>query len=138
MNEEIFRKKSLDRINAVESLDEYIRVANPGVWLLLISVLVLLAGACIWGIFGHVDSSLPVSVTAENGRVSCFVSAERNVTPEKGMTIEFNGADGTVDSVSQVSGGFECVISVDSAPSDGAYEGKLVYDSINPISFILN
>ena len=138
MNENIFRKKSLDRINKVENLDEYIRVANPGVWLLLISVLVLLAGALIWGIFGHVDSSLPVSITAENGSISCFVPGDKNIVPEKGMTVEVNGSQGVVQSVSQVSGGYECVIGSDAKLTNGAYDGKLVYESIKPISFILN
>ena len=70
MNEEIFRKKSLDKVKSPESLDDYIRVANPGVWLLLISIIVLLAGACIWGFFGHIDSTVPAAVHVENGKQS--------------------------------------------------------------------
>ena len=49
MSEEIFRKKSLDKVKSPENLDDYIQVSNPGVWLLLVSVIILLAGACVWG-----------------------------------------------------------------------------------------
>ena len=30
MNEQLFRKKSIDRVSSPEQLNEYIRVANPG------------------------------------------------------------------------------------------------------------
>ena len=36
MNEEIFRKKSLDKVKSPENLDDYIRVSNPGVWLFIL------------------------------------------------------------------------------------------------------
>ncbi len=31
MNEQLFRKKSLDKVQSSESLNDYVRVANPGV-----------------------------------------------------------------------------------------------------------
>ena len=31
MNEQLFRKKSIDRVSSPEQLDAYLRVANPGV-----------------------------------------------------------------------------------------------------------
>ena len=74
MSEEIFRKKSLDKVKSPENLDDYIQVSNPGVWLLLISVIVLLAGACVWGIFGHIDSTVETSIRAENETVVCYIT----------------------------------------------------------------
>lgn len=50
MSESIFRKKSLDNARASENLDDYIRVTSPGAWLLVISVIALLAGALVWGL----------------------------------------------------------------------------------------
>ena len=46
MSDQIFRKKSLDRISSPEQLNDYIRVANPGIWMILAAVIILLAGAC--------------------------------------------------------------------------------------------
>jgi len=45
----IFRKTSLDRISSPEHLNDYIKVSNPSVWLVLAAVAVLLAAAVIWG-----------------------------------------------------------------------------------------
>ena len=38
----IFRKKSLERVQSPEQLNDYIKVANPGVWLVLIAVIIFL------------------------------------------------------------------------------------------------
>lgn len=45
----IFRKTSLDRISSPERLNDYIKVSNPGVWLILAAVAALLAAAVVWG-----------------------------------------------------------------------------------------
>ncbi len=50
----IFRDKSMDRISSPESLNDYIRVTSPSVWIVLLAILVLLAGILAWGIFGKV------------------------------------------------------------------------------------
>ena len=50
MNEKIFREKSIDRIKSPEMLDEYIKVANPGVWLSLAAILVFVIGGLIFSI----------------------------------------------------------------------------------------
>ncbi len=43
MQEKLFREK----VKSPENLDDYIRISNPGVWLLLVSAIVLLIGACV-------------------------------------------------------------------------------------------
>ncbi len=42
-NTSFFRKKSLDRISSPEQLTDYLRVTNPGIWIFLAAVVVLLA-----------------------------------------------------------------------------------------------
>ncbi len=50
----IFRKKSLDRVTGPESLNDYIRVTSPSVWIALLALLILLAGMLTWSIFGKI------------------------------------------------------------------------------------
>ena len=52
MNENLFRKKSVDRVSSPEQLNDYIRVANPSVWMVLAAVVILLAGVIVLRIFG--------------------------------------------------------------------------------------
>jgi hypothetical protein len=48
-NKRIYRKVSLERISSPERLNDYIKVSNPSVWLILAAVAVLLIAAVIWG-----------------------------------------------------------------------------------------
>ena len=44
----VFRKKTLDRIASPEQLTDYLRVTNPGIWVILVAVILLLAGVFAW------------------------------------------------------------------------------------------
>ncbi len=138
MNEELFRKKSLDKVKSPENLDDYIRVSNPGVWLLLISVIVLLAGVCVWGIYGRIDSTISTTVQVENGTASCFVSGENMSSVKTGLTVRFDDKEAVITEISKADNGYVCNLSLDSAPYDGFYEGKIIVTSYSPISFVLN
>lgn len=50
----IFREKSLDRVSSPESLNDYIRVTSPSVWITLLALALLLAGMLTWSIFGRI------------------------------------------------------------------------------------
>ena len=139
MSEEIFRKKSLDKVKSPESLDDYIRVSNPGVWLLLISVIVLLIGAVVWGIFGHIDSTVPASVRIENGTAVCYVEEDNMTSVKVGQTVKFEDCEAVIESVgNKTDDGYVCTLSDISELADGFYEGKVIVESYKPLSFILN
>ena len=50
----IFSKKSLDRINGPEELNDYVRVTTPSVWIVLTAIALLVIGVLGWCIFGTV------------------------------------------------------------------------------------
>ena len=139
MKEEIYRKKSLERIKSPDKLDEYIRVANPGVWLLLISVIALLIGVCVWGYFGRIESTVPATVHIESGDAFCYVSEEYIASVTEGMSVRFAGEEAVITSVGKKGErGYYCDLSDIPKITNGFYEGKVVVKSYRPISFILN
>ena len=139
MKDEIFRKKSLDRMRSPESLDDYIRVSNPGIWLLLISVIVLLIGACVWGIFGHVDSTVPSVVRVENGEAVCFIAEDDIASVQTGLIVRFADREAVISRLGgKEEQGYLCSLTTEETPADGFYEGKVVIDSFRPLSFVLN
>ena len=77
MSDQIFRKKSLDRISSPEQLNDYIRVANPGIWMILAAVIILLAGVCVWGIFGHLDTKTETEKRRKSRLIPKMVSSNR-------------------------------------------------------------
>ncbi|MDO4805035.1 MAG: hypothetical protein Q4A32_09485 [Lachnospiraceae bacterium] len=65
MREDIFRKKSLDRIQSPEQIDDYVRVITPGLWLVLGAVILLLSAFIMWGVMFKVS----VDVAQDDGTV---------------------------------------------------------------------
>ena len=59
----IFTRKSVDRINGPEELNDYVRVTTPSVWFILTAVTLLVIGLLGWCIFGT------VAVHEEDGSV---------------------------------------------------------------------
>ena len=53
MESNIFRKKSMDRVSSPEQLNDYIKVSNPTVWMILIAIIMFMLGVCAWGYFGR-------------------------------------------------------------------------------------
>lgn len=137
MNEEIFRKKNLDRMNAPEDLNEYIRASDPGVWLLLIAVMFLLAGFCLWGIFGHVETVIQTEASVEKGIVSCTVNDEKL---NAGMLIRIDKKEYAITDVDYAgkSGEMICMVYAQADIPDGLYDAEIVTEQINAISFLLN
>lgn len=157
MNQPLFRKSSMERISSPEQLNDYIRVTSPSVWLVLAAVVVLLAGACVWGIFGRMETQVLAPAVAQNGRVVCYVTETDAASIQAGMPVSINGGEYAVSSVSaqpvevtvdfnsyaMYLGGFQAgdwvyAVTLDAPVSDGTYEAQIVVDSVSPLSFILN
>ncbi|MBO4836864.1 MAG: hypothetical protein J5564_04145 [Clostridia bacterium] len=70
----LFREKSLEAVESPDSLNDYLRVTSPGVWLVLAAAVLLLAGGIVWGIFGRIETRGTYAVTARDGEtVLCYV-----------------------------------------------------------------
>ena len=138
MNEEFFRKKSLDKVKSPENLDDYIQIANPGVWVIIISVIVLLIGACIWGAFGHIDSIIETTVKVDDV-ISCNISAEDITSVMVGMTVKVGDYKLEISSIGkETATGYTCILKSDQDIPEGFYAGKIVIKSVRPLSFVLN
>ena len=87
MNNSHFREKSMDRISSPEQLNDRLRVANPGVWLLLAGILLVLAGICVWGIFGRLNTLLSVGAMTDQGKTVCYVKEESRDRIALGMEV---------------------------------------------------
>lgn len=160
MESNIFRKKSMERISSPEQLTDYIKVANPGVWLLLGAIIVLLAGICVWGVYGRLDTVVKGAAVSQNGTLVCYVTEDNAEKIQPGMKLIANGAEFTVSEISSqpVSAGSvlddyalhvgdfqsdDWVYSVtasssEGASADGVYSAEIVVDSVSPKIFVIN
>lgn len=139
MNEQIFREKSLEKVKSPENLNEYIRVANPGVWVLLAAVIALLLGMCIWGVFGQLTTEIMADARSDNGTVICYLPEKEAQTVRPGMPVFIDGQHGTVTEISVRSrGNSTCQIQMEEPLPDGIYIARIEIEKIHPASFLLN
>ena len=159
MKNNLFRKNSIDRVSSPEQLNDRIRVANPGVWLLLVGILLVLTGICIWGIFGQLNTLLPVGAVTKQGQTICYVKEECRDQVEPGMAVTTEEGTSSVEEIApqplQVDAGFpeylchvgdlsegEWVYTVtlkDPLGEEGSiFSADIVTESISPIWFVMN
>lgn len=131
MNRQLFRKSSMDRISSPEQLNDYIRVTNPGVWLVLAAVIVLLMGACVWGTFGRLETKITVPVQVAGGEARLVLEDGQQADPDAPVVI-----GGREFSLGPEVGGGAYSVSVDLP--DGEYQAQVVTERTAPMSFVFN
>ncbi len=100
MDNKVFREKSVKKFSSPEQLNDYIKVSNPSVWMLLAAIAILLAGICIWAMFGRTDTRLTVAAKVEEGKAACYVKEKDMAGISVGMETEIGGESYHVLSVS--------------------------------------
>ena len=63
--ENLFRKKSLERISSPEELHDYLRVTSPRLWMVLAAIMVLLAGFIVYASTATMENVMAVKVEVE-------------------------------------------------------------------------
>lgn len=99
MDNNLFRKKSIDRVSSPEQLNDRIRVTSFSVWLLLTGIILILVGIFVWGIFGRLNTSLSVSAITEQGRTVCYVKEENINQINVGMTVTSESGTTSIASI---------------------------------------
>jgi hypothetical protein len=99
MNNTLFRKESIDRISSPEQLDAYIKVSNPGVWIMLAALCALLIAALIWSVTGSLPTKVSVPGVMKGGQAVCYLSMDDAATVKAGqaVTVQALGQSGTFD-----------------------------------------
>ena len=157
MNTQLFRKKSVDKVSSPEQLDEYIRVANPGVWMVLAAIIILLAGVVVWGCIGHLDTTLDTAVVCEGGEALVYVKEADIEKIQVGMTVRVGDSECVISEISAnpqrvdgsmteyaihasglTEGEWVYAVKLSGDFADGVHKAAIVIESISPISFILN
>ena len=136
MQSQLFRKKSVERITSPEQLQDYMRVTNPGVWLVLGAVIALLAGLLVSSALVTLETTLPVRAVVASGSASATLPAEKAAEVKPGMTLRVGGLETPVDYVFQEGDDSVAVARAETLP-DGAYEAQIVTETITPIKLLI-
>lgn len=158
MNEEIFRKKSIDNLSSPDELNEYIKVTSPGVWLLLGAIIVLLVGVCVWGVLGKMETKVSTVAVSEGNTITCYVKEDNISSMEEGMKVLIGDDEYTISSISEEPisiknneiseyalhigdlsvGEWTYEVTLDGTIKEGVYEANVIVDSVSPFYFVFN
>ena len=130
----LFREKALEQIASPEKLNDYLRVTSPGIWAVLIAVIVLLAGIMVWATVGTLESRASAHVVVSAG--SADVIPTENEQLSEGMTLEVSDVVSVIDSAEKDEYGRTVGKASVDLP-DGTYEGNVIVEKMHPIKFLL-
>jgi hypothetical protein len=138
MDNQIFRKESLDQISSPEQLNDYLRVTNPAVWLVLTAVILLLAGMLLWASVASIDSFASGTAQVQDGTMRIvFEDPQIAKSVQTGMTVTAGDASAQVSSIGYSDDGQMFALAPTSL-TDGTYSVKVVYRKTQVLSLLFN
>ena len=90
MNKQLFKKSNMDRVSSPEQLHDYIKVANPGIWMVISVIIILLAGVVVWGFIGKIDTTMTTAIVTDGGKAVIYIGESDVDKIEVGMTVRSN------------------------------------------------
>lgn len=158
MGSTIFREKSLKKIASPEQMNDYIRVSSPSVWMVLTAVIVLLAGVCVWGMFGHLDTAVQTGGVCTDGRLTVLVGEEDHDKIKENAVISVDGVEYAVAEITNApirvddqidpyvvhlagftEGDWVYRLYADVLGlADGVYAASVITERVRPLDFVLN
>ena len=128
--------------------------------MVLIAIVILLVGFCVWSFLGELDSKVDGVLIKDQGTINCYISEEDVTKVQPGMTVKCNDEEFTIEEVSRTSidaqnvlteyamhvgefsnGEWLHAVSLNDNGTelpDGTYDAYIIIESVKPISFILN
>ncbi len=153
----LFRKKSEEYIDSPEKLDHYLHVTNPGVWALLLAVLVLFIGFVAWSVMARLETHVAVAVVSEQDTCTAYVPAKALDSVVKARTVSLGDQEydlspdspkpETVTDETNIYirlaanlsvGDVVYEIPMDGDLKTGVYSGVVTTETLSPISLLLN
>lgn len=157
MASSLFREKSINSISSPDQLDDYVKVTNPSVWILLTGIILILVGVGAWGVFGTLDTKISVVGEISGGRLTVYVPEKEGKHLSVGDKVILNDSNLQIETVSDRPVIFEArdpylchisnlgetdwvyIVKCDATGlDDGIYEASIVTDTVSPMSFVTN
>ena len=129
----IFRNEAVKKVSSPDHLSDYLRVTNPGVWVVLAVIILLLIGLFVWSCIGTLETTADVKVIVEDHKAEIFLLDGSSV--EAGMPLRVAGQEVKIASVETDKYGRTLCYAELLLP-DGTYDGVVVIQQIRPISFL--
>ena len=134
----LFRKESVESIQSPERLNDYMRVTNPTVWIVLIAVILLLAGMLIWSCYATIDSVIRGTAIVDEGTmIVVFTDTQVASSVEEGMTVTAGDSSSVISSLGRLEDGTIFALADTDLPN-GSYEARVQFRRTQVIRLLFN
>ena len=130
----IFRQKTIERISSPEQLTDYLHVTNPGIWVILAAVILLLAGIFAWAAVGTLETKADVKVIVQDHTAQIIPTGAELLSD--GMPLRVAGLESRITYADYDDYGRSIATAELDLP-DGAYNGIVVVEETHPLEFLL-
>lgn len=111
----LFREKSLKRITSPEALNDYIKIANPGIWMLIVSIIIIMSCALVWSFFFNMEETISSYAYTEAGDTIILI-AEAEIEELKNASDSKFLADGTSTLKANIDGVEYNILNIENTP----------------------
>jgi len=134
----LYRKESMERIQSPEQLNDYLRITNPTIWVVLAAVILLLAGLLVWSAFASIESFAQGTARVENGEMTVlFDDADSAGKVTTGMEVTVGDVSSAIKSIGRTESG-TVFATADTDLADGVYDAKVAYRQTQVITLLFN
>lgn len=126
------------RIASPDQLNDYLRVTNPKIWMLLSAIALLIVGLLLWSSFTTIESYATGTARAVGGELTVsFDDAAKASKVKPGMEMKVGDVETEVLTVGTDENN-AIVASAHANIPDGSYNVRVGYATMQVISMLLN
>ena len=138
MDQKLYRQKSIDRISSPEQLNDYLRVTNVSVWVILAAIIILLAGMLLWSATATIESYTEGSSQVQGGVMTIrFQDQQFAKKVEAGMPVRAGDAETVISSIGRDSNGL-IIATANTSLADGFYPVRVSYKQTQVMSLLFD
>ena len=127
-----------DRLSSPEQLNDYLKVTNPKIWVLLAAVVLLVVGLLVWSAFAVVETYATGTARASNGELAVVFSDQQKAqNVQAGMELQVGDSQTEILTVGTDESG-NVIASAQAAIPDGVYEVRVGYNATQVITLLFN
>lgn len=150
MDNNIFRKDSLDRISSADELHDYMRVTSPRLWMFLSVILVLIIGFILFASLVSIENDVDTKAEVHryDSKDTPSMDIEIQIPPEigeivhVGMDVRIDKHEGTITATYENDvlgkGGLVELNDPEVLLNEGSYKAKIVLEKVSPIQFLFH
>ena len=109
-------------------------MTNPGIWVVLAAVILLLAGVLAWSMMGTLETKTEVKVVVSDHTAQVVPLSSETLADD--MPLRVSGQDYRIAFAQSDEYGRSVGTAEVNLP-DGTYDGTVVIEAVHPISFLL-